>query len=162
VKKSGAHKVIVIDNNDFRLNLAKELGADVAIHSERENVNGAIMDLTGGRGADLVCQTAAYVDPTVEQYMALATELVRPMGILVFQGDFLHPINIHLHRWHHEALDVRCIAFRHYSKMKSIDIIHHSMYWQDIQTRCNMNYYTFSFIDLRCYCYVSSLRMGGR
>lgn len=115
VKKSGAHKVIVIDNNDFRLNLARDLGADVTIHSEREDAHGAVMDLTGGKGADLVCQTAAYIDPTVEQYMALATELVRPMGILAFQGDFLHPINIHLHRWHHEALDVRCIAFRHYS-----------------------------------------------
>jgi threonine dehydrogenase-like Zn-dependent dehydrogenase len=115
VKKSGAYKVIGIDNNDFRLNLAKELGTDVVINSDKEDALQAVMDLTGGKGVDLACQTAAYTDPTVEAYMALATEIVRPMGILAFQGDFLHPININLHRWHHESLDIRCIAFRHYT-----------------------------------------------
>lgn len=115
VKKSGAYKVIVVDANDFRLELARSLGADVAINSQKEDAFGRVMALTNGKGADVVCQTAAYVDTTVEEYMNLATRLVRPMGILAFQGDFLHPIRIHLHRWHHEAIDIRSIAFRHYS-----------------------------------------------
>lgn len=115
VKKSGAHRVIVVDTNDFRLNLAKTLGADVVINSNKQDAFTEVMALTNGKGADLVCQTAAYVDTTVEEYMNLATKLVKPMGILAFQGDFLHPIKIHLHRWHHEALDIRSIAFRHYT-----------------------------------------------
>lgn len=115
LKKSGAYKVIGIDNNDFRLDLAKKLGIDVVINSQKEDAFEAVMGLTDEKGADLVAQTAAYVDTTVEEYMNLATAIVRPMGILAFQGDFLHPININLHRWHHECLDVRCIAFRHYS-----------------------------------------------
>jgi threonine dehydrogenase-like Zn-dependent dehydrogenase len=121
VKRSGAWRVIAIDDNDFRLRLARELGADVVVNSATEDAYAAVMDLTGGKGADVVCQTAAYVDRTVEEYMNLATRLVRPMGILAFQGDFLHPMTLSLHRWHHEALDVRSIAFRHYS-------------WREVQT----------------------------
>jgi len=115
LKKSGATEVIVIDNSEFRLNLATKLGADIAINSSAEDPLEAVMERTSGRGADLVCQAAAYTDATVEEYMNLATELVKPTGILVFQGDFLHPVTLrNIHRWHHEALDVRSIAFRHY------------------------------------------------
>lgn len=115
IKKSGAYRVIGIDNNDFRLNLAKELGIDFIINSKKQDAFKEVMALTNEKGPDLVCQTAAYVDTTVEEYMNLATKLVKPMGILAFQGDFLHPINIDIHRWHHESLDVRSIAFRHYT-----------------------------------------------
>ncbi|HEY82672.1 MAG TPA: zinc-binding dehydrogenase [Dehalococcoidia bacterium] len=116
LKKSGALSVTVIDNRDFRLEMAKKLGADNVINSAKVNAYEAAMELTKGRGFDLVAQTAAYIDPTVEEYMNLATEIVRPMGILVFQGDFLHPITIHnFQRWHHESLDIRSVAFRHYT-----------------------------------------------
>jgi len=119
LKKSGAYKVIGVDKNEYRLQLAAELGADVVINSEKEDALKIVKDLTKGKGADLVCQTAAYTDPTVEEYMNLATELVRPMGILAFQGDFLHPVTIkNLHRWHHESLDIRSIAFRHYTQQE--------------------------------------------
>lgn len=116
LKKSGALSVTVIDNRDFRLEMAKKLGADNIINSAKVNAYEAAMELTQGKGFDLVAQTAAYTDPTVEEYMNLATEIVRPMGILVFQGDFLHPITIHnFQRWHHESLDIRSVAFRHYT-----------------------------------------------
>ncbi len=115
LKKSGALSVTVIDNRESRLELAKKLGADRIINSAQVDAYRAAMELTGGKGFDLVAQTAAYIDPTVEEYMNLATELVRPMGILVFQGDFLHPITIdNFQRWHHESLDIRSVAFRHY------------------------------------------------
>jgi L-iditol 2-dehydrogenase len=118
VKKSGAHRLIGIDTNDFRLNLAKQLGADVVINSNKEDALAAVKNLTNDKGADVVCQTAAYTDQTVEEYMNLATEIVRPMGIIAFQGDFIHPVTIkNLHRWHCEALDIRSIAFRHYTQM---------------------------------------------
>lgn len=115
LKKSGAVEVIVVDTSDFRLDLAVRLGADVAINSQSEDPVKLVVDRTRGQGADLVCQAAAYTDPTVEEYMNLATELVKPTGILAFQGDFLQPVTLrNIHRWHHEALDIRSIAFRHY------------------------------------------------
>jgi L-iditol 2-dehydrogenase len=135
LKKSGALSVTVIDNREFRLSLAKKLGADYIINSTRVNAYEAAMELTGGKGFDLVAQTAAYIDPTVEEYMNLATEIVRPMGILVFQGDFLHSITIHnFQRWHHESLDIRSVAFRHYTSQEiqvwspdCLKIMHHGL-----------------------------------
>lgn len=115
LKKSGALSVTVIDNRESRLEMAKKLGTDRTINSAQVDAYRAAMELTDGRGFDLVAQAAAYIDPTVEEYMNLATEIVRPMGILVFQGDFLHPITIdNFQRWHHESLDIRSVAFRHY------------------------------------------------
>ncbi len=116
LKKSGALSVTVIDTRDFRLNMAKKLGADHIINSTKADAYEAAMEMTGGKGFDLVAQTAAYTDPTVEEYMNLATNIVRPMGKLVFQGDFLHSITIdNFQRWHHESLDIRSVAFRHYT-----------------------------------------------
>ncbi len=116
IKKSGAASLIAIDEIDFRLNMAKQLGADVIINSKRENPLEAVRKLTGGKGADVVCQAASYTDSNVEEYMNLATELVKDNGILAFQGDFLHPVSLrNVHRWHVDSLDVRSIAFRHYT-----------------------------------------------
>lgn len=116
MKKSGALSVTVIDNREFRLNLAKKLGADHIINSTKADAYKAAMEITSGKGFDLVAQTAAYIDPTVEEYMNLATELVRPMGTLIFQGDFLQPVTLNdIHRWHHQSLDIRSLGWRHYT-----------------------------------------------
>ena len=135
LKKSGALTVTVIDNRDSRLEIAKKLGADNIINSGDSDAFEAAMDLTSGKGFDLVAQTAAYIDPTVEDYMNLATEIVRPMGILVFQGDFLHPVTINnFQRWHHESLDIRSVAFRHYTPQEiqvwapdCLKVMHHNL-----------------------------------
>jgi len=116
MKKSGAWHVTVIDNRDFRLNLARKLGADYIINSTKVDACKEAMEITGGKGFDIVAQTAAYIDPTVEEYMNLATELVRPMGVLIFQGDFLNPVTLNdIHRWHHQSLDIRSLGWRHYT-----------------------------------------------
>jgi threonine dehydrogenase-like Zn-dependent dehydrogenase len=116
MKKSGALHVTVIDNRDFRLNLAKKLGADYIINSTKVDAYKEAMEIVGGKGFDIVAQTAAYIDPAVEEYMNLATELVRPMGVLIFQGDFLHPVTLNdIHRWHHQSLDIRSLGWRHYT-----------------------------------------------
>jgi L-iditol 2-dehydrogenase len=106
----------VVDNRESRLSLARRLGADHIINSTSGDAYQEAMAITGGRGFDIVAQTAAYIDSTVEEYMNLATELVRPMGILIFQGDFLHPVNLtDIHRWHHQSLDIRSLGWRHYT-----------------------------------------------
>ncbi len=135
LKKSGALSVTVIDTRDFRLDMAKKLGADHIINSTKVDAYEAAMAMTRGKGFDLVAQTAAYTDPTVEEYMNLATEIVRPMGILVFQGDFLHSITIeNFQRWHHESLDIRSVAFRHYTPQEiqvwtpdCLKVMHHEL-----------------------------------
>lgn len=49
-----AKKIIAIEVNEFRLNLAKELGADVIINPLKEDVIARVLEETNGRGADVI------------------------------------------------------------------------------------------------------------
>ncbi|MDI6453388.1 L-threonine 3-dehydrogenase [Peloplasma aerotolerans] len=53
-KAVGASKVIAIEVNDYRINLAKELGADVVINPLKENVIERVLEETNGMGVDVV------------------------------------------------------------------------------------------------------------
>jgi threonine dehydrogenase-like Zn-dependent dehydrogenase len=59
-KDMGAHKVIVMDRLDHRLSLAEEFGADHTINVEEFNTPNTrrerVLDLTEGRGADIVIE----------------------------------------------------------------------------------------------------------
>lgn len=57
-KARGASQIIVCDLEDIRLDKAKELGADYVINGRRENAVERIKELTGGRGPDVVFETA--------------------------------------------------------------------------------------------------------
>ena len=48
----GASTIIVIDGNDHRLAIAKQMGADVALNFHNCDVVDEVMKLTGGRGVD--------------------------------------------------------------------------------------------------------------
>jgi len=54
----GASQVIVSDLIDFRLELAKSLGADVVVNSGKESMMDAVKRETDGRGVDLAIVTA--------------------------------------------------------------------------------------------------------
>jgi threonine 3-dehydrogenase len=49
-----AKKIIAIEVNDYRLNLAKEIGADVVINPLKEDVVKRVLEETNGRGPDVV------------------------------------------------------------------------------------------------------------
>ena len=57
-KARGASQIIVCDLEDIRLDKAKELGADYVINGRREDAIERIKELTGGRGPDVVFETA--------------------------------------------------------------------------------------------------------
>jgi threonine dehydrogenase-like Zn-dependent dehydrogenase len=46
-------KVAILDFNEYRLNLARHLGADLALNPVRDQVRGALLDWTEGRGVDV-------------------------------------------------------------------------------------------------------------
>jgi L-iditol 2-dehydrogenase len=85
----GAGQVIVTDFLDYRLKMAKTLGADSTINPERESLLDAVKKTTDGRGADLVIVTA----PNVNAYLA-GVELCRRGGtVCIFAptqpGEFM-------------------------------------------------------------------------
>jgi len=94
----GAGTIIAIDLSDYRLDFAKRLGADHTINaantSKAERLK-IIKDLTHGRGADLVIETAG-----VPQAVPEALEMLRISGLLVEAGNFsdLGEISLSPHR----------------------------------------------------------------
>ncbi len=85
----GAGQVIVTDFVDYRLKVAKGLGADLTVNPEKESLIDMVKKATDGRGADLVVVTA----PNVNAYLA-GLELCRRVAILcVFapthSGEFM-------------------------------------------------------------------------
>lgn len=95
----GAGLIVAVDLSDYRLDMAKRLGADHTLHAGRTGAAerlAFVRDLTGGRGADLVIECAG-----VPQVIPEALELLRIGGMLVEAGNFADlgdvPINPHRH-----------------------------------------------------------------
>jgi len=57
-KTAGAGSVILIGTREERLALGKELGADVTIDFRKEDAKAKLHELTGGKGANVVFETA--------------------------------------------------------------------------------------------------------
>lgn len=80
-KIRGAQKIIMIDLNDTRLNMAKEFGVDITINSSKEDPIEAVRRFTDGKGADKVI-SATPANSTQTQ----SIHMVKKGGLVVFFG----------------------------------------------------------------------------
>jgi len=81
-KLRGAAPIIVIGDNEYRLNIAKEMGADFVINiNEVKDVIAEVRKLTEGRGPDYVIEAVGSAG-TYEK----AFEMVRPGGTIAAFG----------------------------------------------------------------------------
>lgn len=80
-KLRGAGKVIMIDLNDSRLDMAKNFGVDITINGGAEDPIAAVLALTGGKGADKVI-SATPANATQTQ----SIHMVKKGGLVVFFG----------------------------------------------------------------------------
>jgi len=83
-KASGA-KVFVTDTVDFRLEVAKRLGADITINIEKENLLEKIQELTDGEG---VCKVIEAVGGRQDITLQQAVQIGRRGGLIVVVGNF--------------------------------------------------------------------------
>ena len=60
--RSGARQVIAVDVEDYRLEYSKRFGATHTLNPTRDNLDEAIAEITGGRGADISVEAAGYPD----------------------------------------------------------------------------------------------------
>jgi L-iditol 2-dehydrogenase len=65
----GAGTVMITDQSPHRLELARQLGADVAINVARQDAIAAVKEATNGLGADAALE-AVGISPTVQQALA--------------------------------------------------------------------------------------------
>ncbi|MFC1908633.1 zinc-binding dehydrogenase [Chloroflexota bacterium] len=80
-KLAGANPVVVTDIIPWKLDLALQLGADIALNAKEEDVVEALLKLTPHHGADVVIE-AAGVPTTIRQ----SYEMVRPGGEIIQFG----------------------------------------------------------------------------
>lgn len=81
-REAGAGLVIVtgLAADAHKLALARTFGADATIVADEQDVVSTVMELTGGRGADVVIDVAAVsMDPIID-----AIEIARPGGVIIF------------------------------------------------------------------------------
>ena len=86
-KDIGAGRIIAIDGQEPRLSLARELGADATININElktpEERVARVMELTGGRGANVVMELVGFSDLLLE-----GVEMLGPWGTYVEIGNF--------------------------------------------------------------------------
>jgi len=80
-KRRGAKRLILSDPLDERRAMAKRVGASVVVDPTTESLRERVLALTGGRGADVVCEAVGKPELVAE-----ALSLVRPMGVLQLVG----------------------------------------------------------------------------
>ncbi|PWJ96295.1 L-threonine 3-dehydrogenase [Oceanotoga teriensis] len=60
-KASGAATIIVSEVSEYRINMAKEVGADLVINPSKENLYEKVMEFTGNHGADVLLEMSGNV-----------------------------------------------------------------------------------------------------
>jgi len=106
---SGAGQVMVIDLKEHRLEVARSLGATRVIHATREDPVAVVKELTAGRGADVVIETAGVPD-----VWKMALAMVRKGGTVVMFGGCPAGTQIPLDtgRMHYDELTIKGV-FHH-------------------------------------------------
>jgi threonine 3-dehydrogenase len=74
-RAAGASKVMLAGINEARLEIARKMGADIVLHSMKDDVRSAVLDATAGIGADVVLDMVG-----VQSVIDLGLELVRKGG----------------------------------------------------------------------------------
>lgn len=100
-KQKGAFQVIGIDVVDAKLELAKSLGLDHAVNSSRTDSLTAILELTGGHGADVMVEVAGTAEA-----VQLCNDAVKHNGVLVFYSWITKDITLNISRWHDNSLEI--------------------------------------------------------
>lgn len=91
VRQAGAARVFVIDLDDTRLKMARDLGATDTFNSKQQDVIAEIQKRTEGRGADVALECVGITDA-----ISLAVESVRKGGAVTLVGNVAPKIELAL------------------------------------------------------------------
>jgi L-iditol 2-dehydrogenase len=71
LKLAGCSRIIAVDLEDHKLEMAKKLGAEIALNPKRDDVASAVRDYTEGRGADVAFEAVGATAPIQTALAAL-------------------------------------------------------------------------------------------
>jgi len=90
----GARLIVGVDISDFKLRLAKELGADATINAAREDPVKAIMDLTDGWGVEISVECAGTKDAMRSAIASVCGKVPYASGRVVSVAAMFDPVVI--------------------------------------------------------------------
>ena len=90
-KACGATQVFAIEVNEYRRKIAKEMKADYVLDPSKEDVQGIVLDATGGAGVDVLLEMAGHPDA-----INLGFNILRRGGRASLLGIPSKPVNIDL------------------------------------------------------------------
>jgi L-iditol 2-dehydrogenase len=93
LKLSGSAKIIAVDNNPWRLELAKKAGANHTFQPTNENLADEIIALTKKRGADITFEAVGKSEP-----VNIAIDVLRKGGKVVLVGNISQVIEFPLQK----------------------------------------------------------------
>jgi threonine dehydrogenase-like Zn-dependent dehydrogenase len=80
---------IVLDIKEKRLELARQLGADIVLNPAKEDVVSKVKELTAGIGCDVYIEATGF-----PQSVKQGLDMIRKLGTFVEFGFFLEPVSI--------------------------------------------------------------------
>ncbi len=90
-KAMGAGRILVTARHPHQADMARKLGANIAVTPEGDALQDALMEVTEGRGADLTLETVGgRTNATLRQ----AVDVTRVQGRIVVLGGFHAPITL--------------------------------------------------------------------
>lgn len=116
-KASGADLVIIagLRRDAHRLEVARKLGADHTVCAEDGDLREVVMEITDGRGVDIVVDTAAGDEKT----LPVAFDVVRKAGRLVLPAGAMRPLDgIDLYKITRKHLTVRGVRGHSYGAVE--------------------------------------------
>lgn len=87
----GCGRIIAVDLEDYKLDLARTLGADVVLNPLRDDVAARVLELTGGRGADTAVDAVGATAP-----IKTCLACVRKGGKVILIGNVTPNIDLPL------------------------------------------------------------------
>jgi L-iditol 2-dehydrogenase len=82
LRSRGSGRIIAVDQDNNRLSLAAELGADVPLNPQGDDIAGKVRALTGGRGADCAFEAVGIADT-----VTMAIQSVRKGATVTLVGN---------------------------------------------------------------------------
>lgn len=94
IARAGATKVIVTDLHDYRLEVAKRVGATHTINASRENVMEAVAEITHGALADIAVEACGRPEAAHQAFQA-----IKQQGLAIIFG-MAHSEDAFMFNWH--------------------------------------------------------------
>jgi len=94
-------ETIAVDLDDTKLEVARKAGAKHLVHGKHEDVHARLVEITGGRGPDVVIEAIG-----LPETFRAAVEEVAPTGRVVYLGFVKEPVNYETRHFVLKELDI--------------------------------------------------------